>query len=514
MQDRWLAILYDPVVSAESSARMVELEHTDSAPVIKTNRLGDVEEYVIPVCGKRKPESIRKRFYAMHKKTRQDQPSDEPLAPDVCEPLQSDEPVGFLTYEAPHNDDIMNLDVHQFYNGDNNCNEEESDGFEEILELLDAKEPELLPPIYDEPNTEIFDEYPIIQDLPNVNPGDAEPENQMFGDDTTNAVGNNTNSYLINDLFDLTIEDNELPLMDADGNLIDMSYLDDMSSHWLDSPSNNNNGVKHDTVLVDEFLDNINKDKPEHGNHETKALGGISMASFKPSSTPAIICTLNTEDPEIPSNDDVFLLNLVPSTSQETQMDVFKPPLPPQLTSKSISRVSGADSKRDYRVSKQITPKDNRYEQSRFYSPIIGSQFRSETQVEHRIKQDFSNEDRSQVCPAIISRSNLFPASGKATTVKSDQELHHLSSSVRTVSDYKTGSSDMFPNHAHMNPMTTIQQQDTLNVEIVSTEVNNPIFDLRSLPIHEEAISSQSDYDDDNDIPDFSDVEAMVIIIH
>ncbi|KAK1407444.1 hypothetical protein QVD17_39060 [Tagetes erecta] len=511
LQDRWLAILYDPVVSAESSARMVEFEHADSAPVIKTNHLGDVEEYVIPACGKRKPESIRKRFYAMQKKTRQGQTQDEPPAPDFCGPLQNDEPVGLLTYEAAHTDDIMNLDVNEYYNGNNNCNEEESDGFEEILELLDAKEPELLPPIIDEPNIESFDGYPIIQDLPNVNPGDAEPENHMCGVDGTAAVGNSTNSYLINDLFDLTMEDNDLPLMDADGNLIDMSYLDDMSSHWLESPGNNSNDAKHNTVLVNEFLDN-NMDQPECGNQGTKTLDGLSMAPFKPPLTPAIICTLNTEDPDIPSNDDVFLLNLVPSTSQEMQMDVFKPPLPPQLTSKSSSRASGADSKRDFRVAKQITPKNNRYEQSRFSSPIIGSQLRSETQVDHRIKQDFANEDQSQVCPAIISRSSLFPASDKATTAKSEQELPHFSS-VRTVSDNKTGGYDIFTNHALMNPMTTIQQEETIHVEIVSTEVDDLILDSRSLLIQEEeAISSQSDDDvNDNDIPDFSDVEAMIL---
>ncbi|KAI3820979.1 hypothetical protein L1987_08535 [Smallanthus sonchifolius] len=511
LQDRWLAILYDPVVSAESSARMLEFEHADSAPIIKTNDLGDIEDYVIPICGKRKPESIRKRFYAMQKKIRQDHPTAEPPAADFCEPLQNNEPVGFLTYEDTQNVDIMNLDVNQYYNGDNNCNEEESDGFEEILELLDAKEPELLPPIIDEPNSEKLDEYTMIKNFPNLNPGDAELENQMCGDDTTTAVANNTNSYLINDLFDLTMEEDDLPLMDAEGNLIDMSYIDDLSSHWLDSPNNNSNNVKHDTVLVDGFLDDNNKGQPECYSQETKPLDGLLMTSFKPLVTSAIICTLNTEDPDIPSNDDVFLLNLVPSTSQEMQMDVFKPPLPPQLTSKSINRVSGADLKRDFKVQKQIIPKNNRYEQTHFSSPIIGSQFRSEIQGDHRIKQECSNEDQSQVCPAIISRSNLFPASEKAITVKSEQEVRHFSS-VRTVSDNKTGGSDISTNQAQLNPVTTVQQQETFTVEIISTEVHNPILVARNLSINEEAISSQSDDDDaDYDIPSFSDVEAMIL---
>ncbi|KAJ0919734.1 putative transcription factor interactor and regulator FHA-SMAD family [Helianthus annuus] len=492
LQDRWLAILYDPVVAAESSARMLQFEHADSAPVLKSDHLGNIEEDVIPVCGKRKPESIRKRFYAMQKKLRRDYPAAEPPAEEFCEPLQINEPVDLLTYEA-HDVDIVNLDVNdvnQYYNGDNNCNEEESDGFEEILELLEAKGPESLPPIIDEPNSENFDEYPIIPNLPNVNFGDAELENQI--------VTNNTNNYLINDLFDLSMEEDDIPLMDADGNLIDMSYIDDMSSHWLDSPNSSSNNAKHDTVFVNEFLNNNNnnKSRTECDNQETKTLDGLLVTSFKPPVTSAIICTLNTEDPEIPSNDDVFLLNLVPSTSQEMQMDAYKPPLPPQHM------------KRDFRVSKPIIPKNNRYEQSQFSSPIIGSQFRSEIQVgqSQRIKQDFPHEDRSQVCPAVISRSNLFPACEKAISVKSEQEMHHVSS-VRTVFDNKIGGSDIVTNHAQLNPMTTVQQEEAFNVEIDSTEVNN----LSLVAINEEAISSQSDDDGDYDMPCFSDVEAMIL---
>ncbi|XP_076892841.1 uncharacterized protein LOC143544678 [Bidens hawaiensis] len=480
LQERWFAILYDPVVAAESSARMLEFEHADTAPVIKTVHLGNVEEDLIPVCVKRKPESIRKRFYALQKKIRLDHLPAEPPVLDICGPLQ-DEPVDILTYEPAHNTDIVNLDVNQY--------EEESDGFEEILELLEAKGPESLPPIIDEPKSENFDEYPIIQNMQNVNLGDAELENQMCCDDITTGVTNSTN-YLINDLFDLTMEENDLPLVDADGNLIDMSYLDDMSSRWLDSPN-----AKQDTILADEFLDNnnYNKGQSESDNQETKTSDGLLMTSFKPPVTSAIICTLNIEDPDIPSNDDVFLLNLVPSASQEMRMDAFKPPLPTQLTSKS-------------RVSKQIIPKSNRYEQSQFSSPIIGSQFRSEVQVDHRIKQEFCNEDWS----AIISRSNLFPASEKVT-LKSDQDTHNISS-VRTAVDNKTGGSDIFTSHAQLNPMPAVQQK-TLKADLVPSEVSSSCFVERTSPINDEAISSQSDIDGDYDydMPSFSDVEAMIL---
>ncbi|GKA35381.1 putative forkhead-associated domain-containing protein [Tanacetum coccineum] len=115
LHDRWHAILYDPVVSAEVSARMLEFEHSDAPPYIKSNVIGNIEDHIL-APGKRKGESIRKRFYAMRKKMR-DQPlnpldtsviaqlknneADQPLnSPDTSVPNASENNNGFVTEEA------------------------------------------------------------------------------------------------------------------------------------------------------------------------------------------------------------------------------------------------------------------------------------------------------------------------------------------------------------------------------------------------------------------------------
>nr|XP_043608172.1 uncharacterized protein LOC122579970 [Erigeron canadensis] len=405
-QDRWLAILYDPAVSAESSARMLEFEHSDSAPVVKTDFLGNTEEN-IPASGKRKPESIRKRYYAMRKKMR-----DHPLTPpsvlpatDVGEPLQSDEPDGFLTYEVAHTADIY-LDDNQetlHHEHQNYIVGEESDEFQEIYDMLEDVEPEL-PAIDDQPCIESPNEYSIIgrdQNSPTGCSGGAELESQLFGYATTAVTSADILlAELQHNLMDLSTVD-DFPVMDAD-------YIERFSSALLDSP---NRELQHD-YIADEFIHNYHT--------ETKIMEGL-LPPTKPS-TSGIICTLNTEDPEIPANDDVFLLNLVPSTSNEMKMEASK--APSYRASKS-TRVSGAYLNKDFSVSKPISPRKSSFEKSQFLSPIIGSQFRSEKLRDHNIKQEFSSndgQDQRQIRSGFMSRSNLLPASDMAVTIKTEDK--------------------------------------------------------------------------------------------
>ncbi|XP_024976156.1 uncharacterized protein LOC112514068 isoform X2 [Cynara cardunculus var. scolymus] len=652
LQDRWHAILYDPVVAAEASARILEFEQSASARISKSAQLDNIEED-ISVSGKRKAESVRQLFYAMRKRMR-DHPSnsldvsfpnttvnsngngneEHPPAADfvVGEIVQDNQAAGFSTYEAAGHADFS-LDVnhhtlhceHQNCIGDNSYIElhdrgtlvahtnqdnisllendasiEESDEFKEIYDLLEDEGTEL-PGMIDQPHIDKLNEYPVIRGEGNLHspnpdcqaaiqnpgpssmlqkmavwntedpcsstspsihvkedqrsvartsdfPGDvysgvAKLEKQMCGETTTAVTS--ASSYLMeisNTLFDLAMEDDDLPLMDADGNVIDKSYIDGLSSLLLDSPKAD---ARRDIIVstmpvVDEFIDNHyaacfgqfgNKNQPQGGHQEAKSLECLLLPSASgmnsKSQNSVIICTLNTEDPEIPSNDDVFLLPLVPFTSPYVmQMDIFQPP--PHSTSKSI-KDSAVGWKRDFRVPKQIIPKENRYEQSQFPSPIIGSQLRSEILGDNRLKQDLSSsdgqhvlhgkpslpcEDRSQVRPAIICRSDLFPASEKASATKSEQEMHHCNP-VSTLLENKTDGSDIFANSPKLNAVVgnhdmhanaTVQKEEILHAEIASTEHTNPILVVRPSPT-DEALPSLSD----DDIPNFSDVEAMIL---
>ncbi|XP_074276641.1 uncharacterized protein LOC141600324 isoform X2 [Silene latifolia] len=62
LQDRWHTLLYDPVISAEATAKMVEFERSS-----KSNKVDNSKEAKYG-HGKRKAESIRRCYYAMRKK--------------------------------------------------------------------------------------------------------------------------------------------------------------------------------------------------------------------------------------------------------------------------------------------------------------------------------------------------------------------------------------------------------------------------------------------------------------
>ncbi|KAK9265967.1 hypothetical protein L1049_003491 [Liquidambar formosana] len=67
LQDRWRSLLYDPEISAEASARMVEFELSAPNIASKLNRSGNSKESV-EVSAKRKVESVRRLYYAMRKR--------------------------------------------------------------------------------------------------------------------------------------------------------------------------------------------------------------------------------------------------------------------------------------------------------------------------------------------------------------------------------------------------------------------------------------------------------------
>lgn len=67
LQDRWHSLLYDPVLSGEASARMIEFERSASTLPSKFNRFGNSKENKC-VPGKRKAETIRSCYYALRKR--------------------------------------------------------------------------------------------------------------------------------------------------------------------------------------------------------------------------------------------------------------------------------------------------------------------------------------------------------------------------------------------------------------------------------------------------------------
>lgn len=69
LQDRWYSLLFDSDVAAPASVRMIELEHSGINPLSKFNRSENLKGSK-DVAGKRKADSIRRRYYTMRKKFR------------------------------------------------------------------------------------------------------------------------------------------------------------------------------------------------------------------------------------------------------------------------------------------------------------------------------------------------------------------------------------------------------------------------------------------------------------
>lgn len=69
IQDRWYSLLYDPVISAEASARMTSFELSASPLPPKFYRFGHSKEQKV-VSVKRKSESVRNLYYARRKRMR------------------------------------------------------------------------------------------------------------------------------------------------------------------------------------------------------------------------------------------------------------------------------------------------------------------------------------------------------------------------------------------------------------------------------------------------------------
>lgn len=121
---------------------------------------------------------------------------------------------------------------------------------------------------------------------------------------------------LSNSLLNLSHED-ELLFMDEDGkDVMDKSYYDGLSSLLLNSPNEVNhdqtaNAINTETVSpMDTMVDPSTACGDGHLDYSSEAYpspcASLNSQCIGKGDEP-LFCTLNTEDPEIPSNDDVFL---------------------------------------------------------------------------------------------------------------------------------------------------------------------------------------------------------------
>nr|KYP44845.1 Microspherule protein 1 [Cajanus cajan] len=506
IQDRWYSLLYDPVISAEASARMTNFELSASPLPPKFYSFGHSKEKKA-VSAKKKSESVRNLYYARRKRIRNNvltsmdlsflvDPGNGNYAVNGNEPLSENclpevvlkEEHQILGDNVPLSGAVEDFDVpkelaidgwigddnlervplptldHINNDAGNMCSEfDENNGFDSP-ELECGTSFNLSP----------FPEMPVWRTDESIQEPDITCD--VFND--TMACGEAYLEELSNSLFNFSSEE-ELLLMDVDGREgIDKSYYDGLSS-LLQTSSND---VNPDQIPK--------KDEIEISGGVQSSSSGVlvvyklefqmpSSASAKDSQFPELIiepstCTLNAEYQEIPSNDDVFLPFDVPP--------VIFPPSTKSTFKESNKPISS--SVQDYGFTKHRASERG---SPCFPGPVGGSKVKYA--LLHPNKKEatnvgLANDPSNHVASSFIKKS----------TVNSDDFRNHPQpngSIMKIEQDLALPLQDHLLQHAEVGPSGVLES------ELV---VNPPTLDEE-----EEYIES------DDELPSYSDVEAMVL---
>ncbi|KAH9615397.1 hypothetical protein KSS87_022043 [Heliosperma pusillum] len=391
LQDRWHTLLYDPVISAEASARMVEFERSTKS--IKADNSKEAKYG----HGKRKAESLRRCYYAMRKKKFNEQLSQGDLSylvspADNCfisgaegpgphslleDPMPidyglevanfddldhvfpkaaraSDPPCGIgeissgqqHMLEVPIQQNILNKEVSQMpgsnmavegLQANSLCDSKGimCSGFEGINPSNSVCETSFhhlqyapLPPALPDWKSNEGIRVPEIPDDGSISRNESELNNHMCCADLKGSTDCKEGYFteLSDSLLNFNSDD-EMLIIDGEKNVIDKTYLG--LSSLLVNPRNDLNEDamrdksepeepaavdKNHGVAANKLNIGAGEIQLEHScdiyqiNHESQIPPSIATKQPEfPEFSNVIWCTLNTEDPEIPRNDNLPL---------------------------------------------------------------------------------------------------------------------------------------------------------------------------------------------------------------
>ncbi|KAI4336821.1 hypothetical protein L6164_015301 [Bauhinia variegata] len=381
---------------------------------------------------------------------------------------------------------------------------------------------------------------------------DGIDEPDMSCDDFKNSIpcGEAYLAELSNSLLNFTNEE-ELYLMDVDGeDGFDKSYYDGLSSLLLNSPNDastdqipkiietetllaSHENVTDVTVSCHVEVDNNRGLCSSTGEVVQKSeVPILSFASSKDHRFPEMIngvicCTLNTEDTEIPSNDDVFLpFNAPPSTVPSPKWNF--------QADKPISSFV-EDFGRNHRTGERgkiLMPVEKKTPGgSHVSSHMMGSPPLPGPCTGSKVKYEFLNSHASLTASrfaAIISGgsdgTNSATTSTTARVHVNPKEVatnialaKHLSSDLTNSSNENPAhGSKSFRSHPHENASgmkqendlaTPIQDHQLIHAEGGSTNV--VISRLVANPLTSD--QEEQHIESDDDVPYYSDIEAMIL---
>ncbi|CAN4084944.1 unnamed protein product [Withania somnifera] len=369
---------------------------------------------------------------------------------------------------------------------------------------------------------------------------DSNLRDHMSCDEVRNSVLS-TDDYLAElseSLFNFTNEE-ELLFIDPDGNeTINKSYYDGLSSLLLDCPDGVGDmpekGVSEASNAPDEELtildDGCTKESGDNCVYHYSDKPLVSSSDFQMLSSAltvnpaypemrggAICCSLNTEDPEVPSNDDVFLPVLMPSTSFPSMIH-WKYDEPYHSLTSSVKDLSNNQKANDERVVLKTKKQNCHSEYSNSHQmnelPSPSEMFNRDHIVKHELPNDNNqhvvrrNLQTSDCLQPVISGNisavNVCKGDFKENITKDGQGKNL--SRIYAADASKCLEKNAICTKEH-DTTTILQKNEPILAEAV----------LMKTPIPEASANNTSSdseeflYESDEDIPYFSDVETVIL---
>ncbi|XP_010539038.1 PREDICTED: uncharacterized protein LOC104813188 isoform X2 [Tarenaya hassleriana] len=475
LHDRWHSLLYDPDVSTEASFHMAELERSNPSIPTKFGRTGNSKE-VKSSSGKRNAEKVRLTYYSLRKKFR-------------LEPFNSMD-LGFL---VPPNDN------HFICNGD-----AAHLGLEEShMDIIHNAFPEILVDggCMGGFNNPIEDSHPVPEDnlpgeIPHVMAGDL-AFTQNAGSSGCDAVHHDSKMKL-----ETAVHEPKTATPSTDCFLAELS-----------------NSLFND---VDPFMD-VEGDAGL-GDCETPELDGTNATSssvVKPVSDSlavdphpevvngVICCVLNTEEPEIPCNGDLFPSNNChPMSVSSLARRNFKDSSNPVSTS---VRDLSASKERSIGYSAQMPKKNPGRSQASFRGKTEMSQPSQGTEYKEFPKTESHNA--TPRATAINSGGSAYGIS--AQTCSNTQSAVSLdgNSTVATIKHIPgkpSMGSDGHGKYPKKDIGNSTVEQGILAVDNLPHTDDGSIEMIAVEPEVNPTVDEHLDYSDE-ELPNYSDIEAMIL---
>ncbi|KAM3394971.1 putative protein isoform X1 [Capsicum galapagoense] len=395
-------------------------------------------------------------------------------------------------------------------------------------------------PINGNSNTMDASEYGVVNSNSNLRDHMSCDESRNACDEPRNSVPS-TDDYLVElseSLFNFTDEE-ELLFIDPNGNeAINKYYFDGLSSLLLDCPDDvgdmpdkgiseaSNASDKGLTVLdgacPKKFGDNCvyhYSDKPLVSCSDFQMLSSALTVNpaFPEMRGGVICCTLSTEDPEVPRNDDVFLPVLMPSTSFPS-MTHWKYDETYHPSSSSAKDLSNNQKANDGHAVLKKKEQNYHSEYSNSYQmnepPSQAEMFNHD----HKVKHELPNDNNQHVvrrnlqtsdCPrpvisGTLSAVNFCKGDFKENITK-DGQGKNLSRIYAADANKCLEKSAI---RAKEHDTTTILQK---NEPILAEAAHMKTTILEASANNTSPDSEEFLYESDEDIPYFSDVEAVIL---